>query len=231
MKASIIHTRTFVEDAVNVILESARIAIEDRGIFRIALSGGNTPRKVYALLAREAGVDFPWNKAQITFGDERCVPPDDSQSNFRMARESLLDPAGVPAENVLRMRGELPPEQAAAQYEAQLGQFAAGCGEKRYVHDLLLLGLGDDGHTASLFPGTDALEETERNVVANFVPKFSAHRLTFTYPLINAARHVCFLVQGTDKAPVVAQILRRGSGYPAERVAPVEGRLTWLLGF
>jgi len=231
MKPSVIHTGAFVEDAVNVILESAHDAIDQRGLFRIALSGGNTPRHVYAALAREAGTDFPWEKVQFTFGDERCVSPDDAQSNFRMAKESLFDPAAVPAGNVFRMRGEVPPEEAAAEYEAQLAQFAARGGEERYVHDLLLLGLGDDGHTASLFPATAALHETERNVVANFVPKFSMHRITFTYPLINAARHVCFLVKGKDKAPIVEQILRGGSGFPAERVAPIAGRLTWLLGF
>ena len=221
----IIHSENFVADAVGLILKSAREAIAARGEFRIALSGGRTPRKIYAQLAT---AELPWDQVFITFGDERCVPPDDEQSNYRMARESLLDAAPIPGGNVLRMRGELSPEEAAAQYETDLAARAAGA---RYVHDLLLLGLGDDGHTASLFPGTGALAETERNVVANFVPKFSTHRLTFTFPLINAARHVCFLVDGNAKAPVVDSILRGGSGFPAERVAPVSGRLTWLLGF
>lgn len=231
MTPEILHSQNFTADAAAFILARGREAIAARGIFRIALSGGNTPRKVYAELARAAH-GAPWEKVRVTFSDERCVPPEDEQSNYRMARESLLSAVPIPAENVLRMRGELPPEEAASLYEEQLAQFAAAAGEPRYVHDLLLLGLGDDGHTASLFPGTDALAETRRNVVANYVPKFSAHRLTFTYPLIGAARHVCFLVEGKGKAPVVDAILRGGSGFPAERVMPAPGgRLTWLLGY
>jgi len=231
MKPHVIHTNSFVADAVNVIRESAQRAIEQRRIFRIALSGGNTPRPIYSALASEMGEDFPWDAVQVTFGDERCVPPDDAQSNYRMAKESLLDAVPIPAENVLRMKGDLPPDEAAAEYDAQLSRLAAEAREPRYVHDLLLLGLGDDGHTASLFPDTDALRETEKNVVANFVPKFSTHRLSFTFPLINAARHVCFLVQGKNKVPIVEAILRGGSGFPAESVKPVSGELTWLLGF
>lgn len=222
----IIHSQSFVGDAVDLIAQSARDSISARGEFRLALSGGRTPRKIYAQLA---SVELPWNQVLIVFGDERCVPPDDEQSNYRMARESLLEAVPIPARNVLRMRGELPPDEAAAQYEAALSAHAARTGEAKYIHDLLLLGLGDDGHTASLFPGTAALGETERNVVANFVPKFSTHRITYTFPLINAARHVCFLVDGNTKEPVVNAILRGGSGFPAERVAPA--RLTWLLGF
>ncbi len=161
----------------------------------------------------------------VTFGDERCVPPDDAESNFRMAEESLLNRVEIPNENILRMRGELPPNEAADDYEAMLAAF----GEKRFVHDLILLGLGDDGHTASLFPGTAALEEQERNVVANFVPKFDTYRITFTYPLINAARHVCFLISGPKKKAIVDAILDGRSEVPAARIAPT--RLTWLLGY
>lgn len=230
MKQRIIHTNSFVEDAVNIIGDSARHAIDTNGIFRLSLCGGNSPRPVYELLP-DSPDHIEWDKVQITFGDERCVPPDDPQSNYRMAHESFLSRLPIPEPNVFRMRGELDPAEAASEYERDLLQVAARFGEPRYVHDLLLLGLGDDGHTASLFPGTRALEETEHNVVANHVPKLDAERITFTYPLINAARHVCFLVKDASKAAVVEEILAGKSDHPAARVRPPGGELTWLLGF
>ncbi len=229
MKPGVIRSNSFVDDAAGVILESAQSAIAARGVFRIALSGGNTPRAVFGRLS-ELGGELPWDKVLFTFSDERCVQPDDEQSNFRMAKLALLDKVSPPSENILRIRGELPPEEAAHEYEALLAQLAGASGEPRYVHDLLLLGLGEDGHTASLFPGTAALGETQRSVVANFVPKFSTHRVTFTFPLINAARHVCFLVNGGGKAQIISEILSGASDYPAARVRPENGRLTWLLG-
>ena len=229
MKPSVIRSNSFVDDAAQVILESAREAIEARGCFRLALSGGNTPRPVFSRLA-EIGWELPWDKVVFTFSDERCVPPEDEQSNFRMAKLALLDRVASPA-RVLRIRGELAPRAAADEYESRLAELASASGESRYVHDLLLLGLGDDGHTASLFPGTEALGENARNVVANFVPKFSTHRITFTFPLINAARHVCFLVNDAGKDKILSEILAGGpTDYPAARVKPENGRLTWLLG-
>jgi 6-phosphogluconolactonase len=230
MPPEILNTTTLVEDATRLILTSAREAIAARGIFRIALSGGRTPAPIYRQWAATAG-DLPWDRVQVTFGDERCVPPDDEQSNYLMARRSLLDIVPIPPGNVFRIQGELPPEEAAANYEALLAPLAARFGEARYRHDLLLLGMGPDGHTASLFPGTPALAEKTRNVVPNFVPKFDAFRVTFTYPLINAARHVCFLLEGADKKSVVEEILAGGSDYPSAHVSPVDGRLTWLLGW
>jgi 6-phosphogluconolactonase len=230
MKQRVIHTNSFVEDAAEVILDSAREAIEKRGCFRLALSGGNTPRPIYETLARE-GTRVPWDKVRITFGDERCVGPEDDASNYRMARESLLDRVPIPPENVLRMRGELPPEETAAEYEERLAEIAAESGETRYVHDLILLGMGDDGHTASLFPGSEGLKETERNVIANYVAKFSAHRISFTFPQINAARHVCFLVGGNGKAAIVQRVLEGDTSFPSAHVHPEKGELTWLLGF
>ena len=143
-------------------LQKARLALAERDEFRIALSGGNTPRPLYAELAR-SGHDLPWEKFRLTFGDERCVPPDHEKSNYRMARESLFTPAGVPERSIARMRGEIDPALAAQEYEEQLNVLAAQKGEMIYRHDLILLGLGDDGHTASIFPGTAALEETARS--------------------------------------------------------------------
>ncbi|HEX7193610.1 MAG TPA: 6-phosphogluconolactonase [Chthoniobacterales bacterium] len=225
MKPEIIRTRSFAEEAASFIAHAAEEAIEEHGFFRLALSGGNTPRAVYQALALR---ECRWPKWIVTFGDERCVPPDDPQSNYRMASEAFLMLVG-PGE-VLRIQGEIDPEEAAAQYNSTLKGLADRFGEERYTHDLILLGLGDDGHTASLFPGTAALDETKKDVVSNFVPKFGSHRITFTYPQINVARRVTFLVSGPKKEAVVQKVLEGRHGYPAERVRPEKGELVWLLG-
>lgn len=230
MTPEVLHSSSFPADAARVILESAREAIAERGIFRIALSGGRTPIPVYREWAETAG-GLPWERVQVTFSDERCVPPDDEQSNYRMARHALLESVPIPEGNIFRIQGELSPEEAADEYEARLAQLASRFEEPRYRHDLLLLGMGPDGHTASLFPGTEALEEISRNVVHNFVPKFDTYRITFTFPLINAARHVCFMVEGEDKKHIVEEILAGSDEYPAARVSPAGGRLTWILGW
>jgi 6-phosphogluconolactonase len=229
MNRQIIRTKNFVADAANFIVDLAHTALAERNQFRIALSGGNTPRPVYAELARIAH-DLPWERILITFGDERCVPPDNEQSNCRMARENLFQPASIPEKSILRMRGEIDPQLAAQEYQDHLDLIATQHGEQIYRHDLILLGLGDDGHTASLFPGTTALEETTRRVVANFVPKFNTWRLTFTFPLINHARSVCFLVDGSKNAELIERVLSGDSQYPAARVNPSGGELTWIIG-
>ncbi len=229
MKERVINTNSFVEDAVNIIGDAARLAIATQQIFRLSLCGGSTPKPVYAALAAMTpAVD--WNHVQLTFGDERTVPPDHPDSNYLMVKEALLDHIDIPAGNVFRMKGELPPAEAADQYERELQQVASRFGEKHYRHDLLLLGVGDDGHTASLFPGTTALDETERNVVANEVPQLGTTRITFTYPLINAARHVCFMTNSPGKLPLIAEIRGGAADYPSARVHPAGGELTWLLG-
>src|SRR5947209_1202803 len=192
MKREVVRSQNFVREAAEFLLQHARAALAERDEFRIALSGGNTPRPVYTEFARIAR-DIPWERVRFTFGDERCVPPDDEQSNYRMARESLFVPGAVPEKSVMRMRGEIDPRLAAQEYQDGLDLLATHRGETMYRHDLILLGVGDDGHTASLFPGTAALTETVRKVAPNFVPKFDTWRITFTYPLINHARHVCFL--------------------------------------
>lgn len=231
MKADrhVIRTKNFSADAADFILEQAHKAIGERNEFRIALSGGNTPRPVYARLAA-IGHDLPWDLIRITFGDERCVPPDDPESNFKMAWETLLAPAGVPEKSILRMRGEIDPQIAVQEYEHQLDLMASQCGEPIYRHDLILLGLGDDGHTASLFPGTAALEETTRRVVANFVPRLNAWRLTFTFPLINSARHILFLVGAAKNPRLIERVLGGDRQLPAARVDPSAGEVTWMIG-
>lgn len=231
MKAdpAIIRTKNFASDAASFIIDLAHKALAERDHFRIALSGGNTPRPVYAQIARLAR-DLPWEKIVITVGDERCVPPDDTQSNYRMARENLFQAAAVPEKSILRMRGEINPQIAAQEYQDNIDLIATQRGEPIYRHDLILLGLGDDGHTASLFPETAALEETNRRVVANFVPKLNAWRLTFTFPLINHARHVCFLADANKHAKLIERVLNGDAQYPAARVNPSAGMLTWILG-
>ncbi len=228
MGPEIIRTKNFVRDAADLILQAARQSLAQRGEFRIALSGGNTPRAVYSEVAQARKIS--WQDVLFTFGDERCVPPDDEQSNFRMAKETLFDPAGIPDESILRLRGEIDPETAAREYEARLDALALKRGEEIYRHDLILLGLGEDGHTASLFPETAALAETERRVVSNFVPKFNSWRLTFTFPLINQARHVCFLLNASKHVELIESVLRGETQYPAARVAPMPGQVTWILG-
>lgn len=229
MKRDVIRSRNFVHDAAEFILQHARAALAERDQFRIALSGGNTPRPVYTEFAR-IGRELPWDRVFFTFGDERCVPPDDPQSNYRMARESLFVPAAVPEKSIARMRGEIDPQIAAQEYQDGLDLLAAQRGEMIYRHDLILLGMGDDGHTASLFPGTAALEEKTNKVVANFVPKFNTWRITFTFLLISQARHICFLANANKNAALLEKVLQGDQEFPAARVAPTDGDLTWILG-
>jgi 6-phosphogluconolactonase len=229
MKREVIRSRNFVSDAAAFILQHARTALAERDQFRIALSGGNTPRPVYRELAR-IGRDLPWDRVFLTFGDERCVPPEDEQSNFRMARETLFLPANVPEKSIARMQGEIDPQVAAEKYQERLDLLAAQRDEMIYRHDLILLGMGDDGHTASLFPGTEALQEKKRKVVANFVPKFNVWRITFTFPLINQARQICFLTDANKNAALLEKVLAGDKEYPAAQLEPVDGGVTWILG-
>jgi 6-phosphogluconolactonase len=229
MKREVLRSRNFTRDAAEFILQQARIALAERDQFRMALSGGNTPRPVYTELAR-IGRDLPWDRVFFTFGDERCVPPEDEQSNFRMARESLFIPGAIPEQSIARMRGEIDPQIAAQEYQDGLDLLAAQRGEMIYRHDLILLGMGDDGHTASLFPGTAALGEKSRKVMANFVPKFESWRITFTFPLIDQARHVCFLVNANKNVELLEKVLAGDREFPAAQVAPANGALTWILG-
>jgi len=228
MAGDVVRTKNFAADAANFIVDLAHKALAERNEFRIALSGGNTPRPVYSEIAR-IGRDFPWERILITFGDERCVPPDDAQSNFRMARETLFLPANVPEKSIMRMRGELDPHIAAQQYQDDVDLLATQRGEQIYRHDLILLGLGDDGHTASLFPETAALNEMNQRVVPNFVSKLNAWRLTFTFLLINHARHVCFLANANKNPKLLEKIIEGDPQFPAARVNP-SGKLTWILG-
>jgi 6-phosphogluconolactonase len=209
-------------------------AIANHGRFTFVLSGGSTPRQLYSLLASEKYVStIDWTHVDFFWGDERCVEPDHPDSNYRMARESLLDVIKPDPSRVHRMLGEELPERAAAAYEALLHKFfmVAPHGPPPSF-DLVLLGMGPDGHTASLFPGTAALDETVRWVVPNWVPETEARRLTMTFPILNAATNVLFLVTGADKAERVKQVLEHTPGseaLPAARIRPTSGLLEWML--
>lgn len=226
MEANVVHSQNFVADATAWIAGRILARQEGGGVFRLSLCGGSTPAPVYRALSSWPGID--WERVLLTFGDERPVGPEDPQSNYRMARESLLEPAGVRGSNVLRILGELPPEEAAERCEAHLRKLAKISGETCFVHDLVLLGMGDDGHTASLFPGTAALDERDRWVVANEVPQLDTWRITFTYPLIAAAREVLFLVNGAAKHARVREVLSGDPAFPASAVAA--GQVHWIVG-
>jgi 6-phosphogluconolactonase len=217
--------------AAEHIVGLASEALLARGRFAVALSGGSTPRATYALLATdEVASRVDWGSVHVFWGDERCVPPDHPESDYRMAREALLDRVPIPPENVHRMRAELDPAQAADDYERTLRTFFAGQEAGRF--DLVLLGMGEDGHTASLFPGTHALDERERWVVANHVNTLDAWRITLTPPILNAAAHVTFLVTGQKKSETLRRVLngpRQPEVLPAQLIQPTSGRLTWLV--
>lgn len=212
----------------------AREAVKERGKFAVALAGGSTPRGLYQLLAVDPGLrgSVPWTHTHLFWSDERHVPSDHPDSNYRMVEEALLQSGLVPAANVHRIRaGQIEPDQIAADYEAELIRwFGLGRGEfPRF--DLVLLGLGADGHTASLFPGTTALQETDRIVVATWVEHLRAQRITFTFPTLDHARRVVFLVSGAAKAETVAALFGspETSSYPAGRVRPSDGEVLWIL--
>jgi 6-phosphogluconolactonase len=204
-------------------------AVLERGRFCVALSGGNTPRAVYSLLASEHR-QLPWDGIHIFFGDERHVPPDDPESNFRMANESLLSKVPIPEKNVHRIRAELDAEAAAREYEQELREFFQLVDHDWPRFDLIFLGLGDDGHTASLFPGSKALTNESNRVTANWVETFQTFRITLTYPVLNHAEEIIFLVSGASKAQILSEVLRPGAKrYPAQGVKPENGRLLWLV--
>jgi 6-phosphogluconolactonase len=211
----------------------AGAAVARAGRFAVALSGGSTPRAVYSLLGSPEFRDrVDWPRVHLFWGDERCVPPDHPESNFRMVQETLLAKIQIPSQNVHRMIGEKEPAQAAAAYEQELREFFAVQPGQMPRFDLILLGLGEDGHTASLFPGTAALDETEHWVAAVYVEQLQSYRLTLTLPVINAAAQVTFLVSGASKAKIVSDIFAPDSAsrnYPAAQVRPMEGRLTWMI--
>jgi 6-phosphogluconolactonase len=221
--------------AAEEFVQQANEAVAANGRFTVALAGGSTPKGAYALLARNPKLrdTVPWQATHVFWGDERTVPPDHRDSNFRMAQETLLSQVPVPPANVHRIQGEdSDPARAALEYEAVLRSFVAPDAEGSPRFDLILLGLGSDGHTASLFPQTSALEETDRLVVANYVEVLGTTRITLTVPVINRARYVVLLASGPEKASAVWATLAGPSEparRPAQLISPSDGRQKWIL--
>jgi 6-phosphogluconolactonase len=221
--------------AANEWVRAANAAVQAKGMFTVALSGGTTPQRLYSLLVDEATLRaaVPWDKTRVFWGDERHVPPDHADSNYRMANEAMLSKAPIASTRVHRIKSELADaSRAANEYEQTLrecfnlvpGQFPR--------FDLVLLGLGPDGHTASLFPDTAALQERRRLVVANWVEKFASYRLTLTLPVLNNAACVIFLVSGEEKAQTLGAVLEEeapSAPLPAQLIRPTQGRLVWLV--
>jgi 6-phosphogluconolactonase len=202
--------------------------IDERGRFAVALAGGSTPKATYEVLARDYANELDWSRVHVFFGDERTVPPDHEDSNYRMAYETLL--SHVPVGSVHRMRGELPPDEAAAAYEEELRAFFGQVDIPRL--DLILCGLGEDGHTLSLFPETAALDVNDRWVVANPVLKLGTTRLTLTIPVLNVSRAVTFVVAKESKAEALKEVLEGDAdprAYPAKLVRPESRDLTWMV--
>jgi len=218
------------EAAARLVAEYAQAAIAARGRYSLALSGGSTPRALHMRLAAPPLRDqVDWQRVHFFFGDERSVPPDDEQSNYHMAYTTLLSKVGVPESNVHRMRGELDPTEAARLYADELHAYF---GTESPNFDLILLGMGDNGHTASLFPGLTAVHEQTRWVVAEYVPEVSMWRITLTPVVLNAARSDAFLVSGFAKADMLKRVLEgpyMPSELPAQVVRPTTGELLWLV--
>jgi 6-phosphogluconolactonase len=207
----------------------SRAAIVEHGRFVVALSGGSTPRRLYELLGSSPyQTTIDWRRTHLFWADERCVPPDRPESNYALLRDSLLLHLPLPMSNVHRVEGEADPGEAARKYEQSIKDFY---GTRIPAFDLIMLGVGEDGHTASLFPGSSALQETARIAVPVYLEKSKMNRVTLTLPIINHSSHVLFLATGKAKARVVNNILNAGNseGYPAGLVRPESGTLEWFL--
>jgi 6-phosphogluconolactonase len=214
-------------EAAQRLVEIAHDAIRLSGTFTLTLSGGSTPKALYELLAGDFyRKQVEWEHVEIFFGDERSVPPVDPQSNYHTAWEAMLSKLPIPPENIHRMRGEIDPNEAAIEYGRMLKERFGEDGGP----DLVLLGMGDDGHTASLFPDTEALKESRHRCVANFVPKLNTWRITMTVPFLKRARVVMMLVAGKSKAAVVQEGFESGAvKYPVQMIDPINGKIFWLL--
>lgn len=219
-----------IDYSVNFFIQCANDAIKERGLFSVALSGGNTPKMIYERLTHpENRSKVDWQRAFVFWSDERSVPPDHQDSNYRMAMEAGLKTLPIPKNQIFRMQAESDIESHAAAYEALITQHLP---EARF--DFVMLGMGDDGHTASLFPHTEALKESKRLVLPNFVPKFKTWRMTLSFPCINASRHICVYVLGSKKEEMLTKVLSKPyqpENLPAQRIGTVENPAIWITDF
>lgn len=202
--------------AAAAVVDAAFKATHEHGGCRLVLAGGSTPRAAYQLLAGELRNEVDWRRVSFFFGDERCVPPDDERSNYRMARETLLEPLKIASSAIRRIPGEVPPENAAAEYDAEIRRLK---NERQPAFDLVLLGMGAEGHTASIFPASPALGERSKLAAAVTVPAEPPDRVTMTPPALAMARQVIFLVVGAEKAHALAAVFTDGSDLPAAQVS------------
>ena len=224
-------SRTAAEMMVSLALKK----LQSKESFAVALSGGSTPKNMFAILANDAALrnQMPWDRVHFFWGDERHVPPDHTDSNYRMTNEAMLSRVPVPPENIHRIRAENPDAgKAAEDYEQELRGFFKLETEQLPSFDCVFLGMGPDGHTASLFPGTKALHERERLVVSNWVDKFQSYRITMTTPVLNNADIVIFLVSGEEKAEPLRVVLegeKQTDLFPSQLIEPTHGKLLWLV--
>jgi 6-phosphogluconolactonase len=221
-----------IQTAANLFIKSGQSAIREKGIFSVALSGGSTPQPLYELLKSAPYLDsVDWNLIHFFWGDERTVPPDHPESNFFQANQILLEPLGINPENIHRIQGELEPVLAADNYQSEISSFFPSSPPR---FDLILLGMGSDGHTASLFPKTKVVAHPEdyQLVAANHVPQLNTWRITFTPQLINRSARVIFLVSGDNKASPLHQVIEgpyKPDTYPSQLINPENGELLWLI--
>ena len=221
--------------AADIVIGKMKEIFVNKDRFSLALSGGSTPKGLYALIAEasEYHDHVPWQRVHFFWGDERHVPPDHAESNYRMANETMLSKLPVPVENIHRVKAEMSDaEKAASEYEQELKRFTQLDTSGRPRLDCVLLGMGPDGHTASLFPETAALNEQKQSITANWVEKFHAHRITMTAPILNNADLIIFLVSGSDKAAVLRKVLegdRQPDLFPSQLIKPAHGRLLWVV--
>lgn len=221
------------EEAAALFARLTDEAVGARGRFTVALSGGSTPKGVHTVLSGDTyRTHIPWAQVQLFWGDERCVPPTHPDSNYHMAEETLLSRIAIPAQHINRIPAELPPDEAASKYEQTLRDTFAVSADALPRFDLIFLGMGPDGHTASLFPGTPGIHETKRLVIAQYVEKLQTWRITLTPPVLNNAAHVVFLVCGADKAETLKAVLQgpfEPERFPSQLIRPTQGTLLWLV--
>ena len=222
-------TESLSRAVADLFIEIANLAVNNKGCFSVALAGGSTPQKSYQLLASKDRADrVDWSKVHIFWGDERCVPPNDSDSNYHMAGETFINKLPIPTPHIYRIEGERIPSDAARYYQNRLREFFVG----KPQFDLILLGMGEDGHTASLFPGTKALQNTKDWVSANYVEKLSTWRITLTPHVINQAGNITFIVSGKSKAKTLSEVLQgeyQPDRYPSQLIKPTQGILNWYI--
>ena len=213
-----------------MVIGRSKIAQDSKGRFTLAVSGGSTPLSLFELLGTSFRKDIDWGRTGIFWVDERCVPPDDKDSNYKGAYDALLSRVDIPSENVHRIRGEMPPEEGAREYEKELLRCFGSAGLPEF--DLVILGVGEDGHTASLFPDAASLSEKKRLAIPVYAGKLQSWRITLTLPVLNNAATILFLVTGQKKAGILREIYedrKKGPKYPASLIQPVRGEAIWLV--